>query len=175
MKKITFWVGVAVVAASATLPVGAADYTLLASPVSANWLTDLNWDAGAWDETATANKAIFGASSQTAVDVNGDVTAASVAVDGADYTFGGTGTLEVNGSFNVAAGRTVTVNGPLAQTGPLANRLVKDGDGTLVVKGDSTLGYFAIHGGTVKFDGGMHAITNVSTGAGESVQGLSLA
>ena len=66
MKKITFWVGVAVVAASATLPVGAADYTWLASPVSANWLTDLNWDAGAWDDTATANKAIFGASSQTA-------------------------------------------------------------------------------------------------------------
>ena len=27
----------------------------------------------------------------------------------------------------------------------------------------------------MKFDGGMHAITNVSTGAGESVQGLSLA
>ena len=153
----------------------AIDYTWLASPVSANWLTDANWDLGAWDETATANKAIFGASSQTSVDVNGDVTASSVAVSGADYAFGGTGTLEVNGSFNVAAGNTVTVNGPLAQTGPLANRLVKDGDGTLVVKGDSTLGYFAIHGGTVKFDGGMHAITNVSTGAGESVQGLSLA
>jgi len=157
------------------LSVLAADYTWLASPLSANWLTDANWDQGAWDETSTANKAVFGASSQTSVDVNGDVTAASVVVDGADYTFGGTGTLEVNGSFNVAAGRTVTVNGPLAQTGPLANRFVKDGDGTLVIKGDSTLGYFAIHGGTVKFDGGMHAITNVSTGAGESEQGLSLA
>ena len=157
------------------LSASAADYTWLASPVSANWLTDANWDQGAWDENATANKAVFGASSQTSVDVNGDVTASSVAVSGADYAFGGTGTLEVNGSFNVAAGNTVTVNGPLAQTGPLANRLVKDGDGTLVVKGDSTLGYFAIHGGTVKFDGGMHAITNVSTGAGESAQGLSLA
>ena len=153
----------------------AADYTWLASPVSGNWLTDANWDLGAWDETTTANKAIFGTSSQTAVDVNGDVTASSVAVSGADYTFGGTGTLEVNGSFNVAAGNTVTVNGPLAQTGPLANRLVKDGDGTLVVKGDSTLGYFAVHGGTVKFDGGTHVITNKSTGAAESAQGLSLA
>ena len=93
----------------------AVDYTWLASPLSANWLTDANWDQGAWDENATANKAVFGTSSQTAVDVNGDVTASSVAVSGADYTFGGTGTLEVNGSFNVAAGRTVTVNGPLAQ------------------------------------------------------------
>ena len=163
------------VAGGLALSACAVDYTWLASPLSANWLTDANWDLGAWDETATANKAIFGASSQTAVDVNGDVTAASVAVDGADYAFGGTGTLEVNGSFNVAAGRTVTVNGPLAQTGPLANRLVKDGDGTLVVKGDSTLGYFAIHGGTVKFDGGTHVITNKSTGAAESAQGLSLA
>ena len=52
----------------------AADYTWLASPVSANWLTDLNWDAGAWDETSTANKAVFGASSQTSVDVNTDGT-----------------------------------------------------------------------------------------------------
>ena len=69
----------------------AVDYTWLASPLSANWLTDANWDLGAWDETSTANKAIFGASSQTSVDVNGDVTAASVAVDGADYTFGGAG------------------------------------------------------------------------------------
>ena len=73
--------------------VGAADYTWQASPVSGNWLTDANWDQGAWDETATANAAIFGASSQTSVDVNGDVTAASVTVDGADYTFGGAGTL----------------------------------------------------------------------------------
>ncbi|MBO7686042.1 MAG: hypothetical protein J6V72_06655 [Kiritimatiellae bacterium] len=157
------------------LSAAAVDYTWLANPLSANWLTDANWDQGAWDETVTANKAIFGASAQTAVDVNGDVTVPSVAVSGADYAFGGTGTLTVNGSFNVAAGNTVTVNGPLAQTGELANRLVKDGDGTLVVKGDSTLGYFAIHGGTVKFDGGMHAITNVSTGAPESQQGLSLA
>ena len=153
----------------------AVDYTWLANPLSANWLTDANWDQGAWDETATANKAIFGASAQTAVDVNGDVTVPSVAVSGADYAFGGTGTLTVNGSFNVAAGNTVTVNGPLAQAAPLANRLVKNGDGTLVVKGDSTLGYFAIHAGTVKFDGGMHAITNVSTGANENQQGLSLA
>ena len=157
------------------LSAAAVDYTWLANPLSANWLTDANWDQGAWDETATANKAIFGASAQTAVDVNGDVTVPSVAVSGADYAFGGTGTLTVNGSFNVAAGNTVTVNGPLAQAAPLANRLVKNGDGTLVVKGDSTLGYFAIHGGTVKFDGGMHAITNVSTGAPESQQGLSLA
>ena len=104
------------VVASIALSVAAVDYTWLASPGSANWLTDANWDLGAWDEMSTANKAVFGASSQTSVDVNGDVTAASVAVDGADYTFGGTGTLEVNGSFNVAAGRTVTVNGPLAQT-----------------------------------------------------------
>ena len=155
--------------------VHAVDYTWSANPVNGNWLVDANWNLGAWNETILTNKAVFGASSQTSVDVNGDVTASSVVVSGADYAFGGTGTLEVNGSFNVAAGNTVTVNGPLAQTGPLANRLVKDGDGTLVVKGDSTLGYFAIHGGTVKFDGGMHAITNVSTGAGESAQGLSLA
>ena len=94
--RAVFAMGVlAVVATSAQ----AADYTWLANPVSANWLTDLNWDQGAWDETATANKALFGASSQTAVDVNGDVTAASVVVDGADYAFGGAGTLTVNGSF----------------------------------------------------------------------------
>ena len=157
------------------MALSAADYTWLANPVSGTWLTDANWDQGAWDATSTANKAVFGASSQTAVDVNGDVTVPSVSVSGADYMFGGAGTLTVNGSFNVAAGSTVTVNGPLAQAAPLANRFVKDGDGTLVVKGDSKLGYFAIHGGTVKFDGGMHAITNASTGAGEAVQGLSLA
>ena len=172
MKRCFLCLGVA---GGLALSASAVDYTWLANPLSANWLTDANWDQGAWDETATANKAIFGASAQTAVDVNGDVTVPSVAVSGADYAFGGTGTLTVNGSFNVAAGNTVTVNGPLAQTGELANRLVKDGDGTLVVKGDSTLGYFAIHGGTVKFDGGTHAITNVSTGAAESQQGLSLA
>ena len=172
MKRCFLCLGVA---GGLALSASAVDYTWLANPLSANWLTDANWDQGAWDETATANKAIFGASAQTAVDVNGDVTVPSVAVSGADYAFGGTGTLTVNGSFNVAAGNTVTVNGPLAQAAPLANRLVKDGDGTLVVKGDSTLGYFAIHAGTVKFDGGTHAITNVSTGAGESAQGLSLA
>jgi len=61
MKKIALWVGVAVVATSATLPVSAVDYTWLANPLSANWLTDANWDQGVWDETATANKAIFGA------------------------------------------------------------------------------------------------------------------
>ena len=62
--------------AGLALSAPAADYTWLASPVSANWLTDLNWDVGAWDETSTANKAVFGGSSQTAVDMNGDVTAA---------------------------------------------------------------------------------------------------
>ena len=75
----------------------AVDYTWLANPLSANWLTDANWDQGAWDETAAANKAIFGASAQTSVDVNGDVIVPSVAVSGADYAFGGTGTLTVNG------------------------------------------------------------------------------
>ena len=169
------WIRSIGIAGGLVLSACAADYTWLANPLSANWLTDANWDLGAWDETATANKAIFGASAQTAVDVNGDVTVPSVAVSGADYAFGGTGTLTVNGSFNVAAGNTVTVNGPLAQAAPLANRLVKDGDGTLVVKGDSTLGYFAIHGGTVKFDGGTHLITNKTTGAGDSALGLSLA
>ena len=64
----------------------AADYTWLASPLSGNWLTDANWDLGAWDETVTANAAIFGASSQTSVDVNGDVTAASVTVDRRPWT-----------------------------------------------------------------------------------------
>ena len=126
----------------------AVDYTWLANPLSANWLTDANWDQGAWDETATANKAVFGASAQTAVDVNGDVTASSVAVSGADYAFGGTGTLTVNGSFNVAAGNTVTVNGPLAQKGAVANRFVKDGDGTLVLKGTNT------YEGATKVSGG---------------------
>ena len=156
------------------MSVQAADYTWLANPLSANWLTDANWDQGVWDETATANKAIFGASAQTAVDVNGDVTVPSVAVSGADYAFGGTGTLTVNGSFNVAAGNTVTVNGPLAQKGAVANRFVKDGDGTLVVTGDSTFGAFSIHGGTVRFNGGMHVVTNKTTGAGETALALSL-
>ena len=51
--------------------VGAADYTWLASPVSGNWLTDANGNRGAWDEAATANAAIFGASSQTSVNPDG--------------------------------------------------------------------------------------------------------
>ena len=94
----------AAICIAGTLLLPAADYTWLASPLSGIWLTDANWDLGAWDEMSTANKAVFGASSQTAVDVNGDVTASSVAVSGADYAFGGTGTLEVNGSFNVEKG-----------------------------------------------------------------------
>ena len=153
----------------------AADYTWLASPVSGNWLTDANWDLGAWDATATTNTAAFGASSQTAVDVNGDVTASSVAVDDADYAFGGAGTLTLNGPFNVAAGRTATVSGPLAQDAAITNRLVKKGDGTLVVRGDSTLGHLALHAGTLKFDGGTHLVTNKTTGAADSGLGLSLA
>ncbi|MBR0505873.1 MAG: autotransporter-associated beta strand repeat-containing protein, partial [Kiritimatiellae bacterium] len=134
-------------------------------PLRANWLTDANWDQGAWDETSTANKAVFGASSQTAVDVNGDVTAASVSVDGADYTFGGAGTLEVNGSFNVGAGRTVTVNGPLAQTASTqADRLVKTGDGTLDLRGAANDFYrMSLHGGKLKFNGGTHVVSGSYT------------
>ena len=140
--------------------VGAADYTWLASPVSGNWLTDANWDHGAWDETATANAAIFGASSQTSVDVNGDVTAASVTVDGADYTFGGAGTLMLNGPFTVAAGHTVTVTGAVAQTsGVLTERFNKMGGGTLALTGGGSLGRIGVAAGKLELRGGTFDVT----------------
>ena len=137
----------------------ATDYTWLASPLSANWLTDANWDQGAWDETATANKAIFGASSQTSVDVNGDVTAASVTVDGADYTFGGAGTLTLNGPFTVAAGRAVSFSAPIAQTsGVLAERFNKMGNGTLTLTGGGTLGRIGLAAGKLELRGGTYTV-----------------
>ncbi len=140
--------------------VGAADYTWLASPVSGNWLTDANWDQGAWDETATANAAIFGASSQTSVDVNGDVTAASVTVDGADYTFGGAGTLMLNGPFTVAAGHAVTVTGAVAQTsGVLTERFNKMGGGTLALTGGGSLGRIGVAAGKLELRGGTFDVT----------------
>ena len=162
MMKWIFSIGVA---GGLVLSAAAVDYTWLANPLSANWLTDANWDLGAWDETAAANKAIFGASSQTSVDVNGDVTASSVAVSGADYAFGGTGTLTVNGSFNVAAGNTVTVNGPLAQVGTAqSDRLVKTGEGTLTLRGEANDFYrMALHDGTLKLDGGDHVVSGSYT------------
>ena len=139
---------------------GAADYTWLASPVSGNWLTDANWDQGAWDETATANAAIFGASSQTSVDVNGDVTAASVTVDGADYTFGGAGTLMLNGPFTVAAGHAVTVTGAVAQTsGVLTERFNKMGGGTLALTGGGSLGRIGVAAGKLELRGGTFDVT----------------
>ena len=145
---------------AAAFAVGAADYTWLASPVSGNWLTDANWDLGAWAETATANAAIFGASSQTSVDVNGDVTAASVTVDGADYTFGGAGTLTVNGPFNVAAGHAVTVTGAVAQTsGVLTERFNKMGGGTLALTGGGSLGRIGVAAGKLELRGGTFDVT----------------
>ena len=138
----------------------ATDYTWLASPLSANWLTDANWDQGAWDETATANKAIFGASSQTSVDVNGDLTAASVTVDGADYTFGGAGTLMLNGPFTVAAGHAVTVTGAVAQTsGVLTERFNKMGGGTLALTGGGSLGRIGVAAGKLELRGGTFDVT----------------
>ena len=140
--------------------VGAADYTWLASPVSGNWLTDANWNLGAWDEAATANAAIFGASSQTSVDVNGDVTAASVTVDGADYTFGGAGTLMLNGPFTVAAGHAVTVTGAVAQTsGVLTELFNKMGGGTLALTGGGSLGRIGVAAGKLELRGGTFDVT----------------
>ena len=142
------------------LSAAAVDYTWLATPVSGNWLTDANWDQGAWDETATANAAIFGASSQTSVDVNGDVTAASVTVDGADYTFGGAGTLMLNGPFNVAAGHAVTVTGAVAQTsGVLTERFNKMGGGTLALTGGGSLGRIGVAAGKLELRGGTFDVT----------------
>ena len=155
MRTIAFVAGMA-----AALVASAADYTWLASPVSGNWLTDANWDLGAWDETATANKAVFGASAQTSVDVNGDVTASSVAVDGADYAFGGTGTLTLNGPFNVAADRMVSFSAPIAQTsGVLAERLNKTGAGTLTLTGGGTLGRIGLAAGRLELRGGTYTVT----------------
>ena len=154
------WIRNMGVAGGIVLSAAAADYTWLASPVSGNWLTDANWDLGAWDETATANKAVFGASAQTSVDVNGDVTASSVAVDGADYAFGGTGTLTLNGPFNVAAGRAVSFSAPIAQTsGVLAERLNKTGAGTLTLTGGGTLGRIGLAAGRLELRGGTYTVT----------------
>ena len=153
------WIRSMGVAGGLVLSVAATDYTWLASPLSANWLTDANWDQGAWDETATANKAIFGASSQTAVDVNGDVTASSVAVDGADYTFSGMGTLTLNGPFTVGAGRAVSFSAPIAQTsGVLAERFNKMGNGTLTLTGGGALGRIGLAAGKLELRGGTYTV-----------------
>ena len=157
------------VAGGLALSVSAVDYTWLASPLSANWLTDENWDLGAWDETATANKAIFGASAQTAVDVNGDVTASSVAVDGADYSFSGTGTLTLNGPFTVAADRAVSFSAPIAQTsGVLAERLNKMGAGTLTLTGGGMLGRIGLAAGRLELRGGTYTVTYPSGAEGSN-------
>ena len=156
MMKRMFSIGIV---GGIALSACAVDYTWLANPLSANWLTDANWDQGAWDETATANKAIFGASSQTSVDVNGDVTASSVSVDGADYSFSGTGTLTLNGPFTVAAGRAVSFSAPIAQTsGVLAERFNKMGNGTLTLTGGGTLGRIGLAAGKLELRGGTYTV-----------------
>ena len=91
----------------------AANYTWLPQPISSNWLTDANWDQGVW---ADGNEAIFGASAQKSVTLNGAATASGVTVTEADYTLSGDGTLTLNGPFNVRLTSQRHGHGTLAST-----------------------------------------------------------
>ncbi len=151
----------------------AADYTWMASPLSANWLLDANWNSGAaW---ADGHVAVFGTSSTKNINLNGNATASGVTVTAADYTLGGNGTLTLNGPFNVSADVTATVTAPLASTSQAEDgttRFAKRGDGTLVVKGNASPNVFyrmATHGGTLALDGGVHEIACASTSPGANI------
>lgn len=72
-----------------------------------------------------------------------------------------------NGAYSVAAGDTVTVTGPVVSTGDsVSDRFDKQGDGTLVLKGDNSFKRIGQSGGTLVFDGGA---TTVSGGTGTGV------
>ncbi len=152
---------------------GAADYTWLTSPSSADWLGAANWMSGAW-VADVSNTATFGASSQTDVNVNGAVTVAGMNVMSGAYTFSN-GTLMINGPVDVAAGASATVaskvNSTIAGT-TTDKRFVKTGAGTLTLKGDASttnsFAKFAVRGGTFVLDGGTHLVTEASTGVGET-------
>ncbi len=69
-----------------------------------------------------------------------------------------------NGAYSVAAGDTVTVTGPVVSTGDsVSDRFDKQGDGTLVLKGDNSFKRIKQSAGTLVFDGGA---TTVSGGTG---------
>ena len=70
-------------AVTAALGAGAADYSWLVEPATANWLGDANWSSGIWS-AGTGDTATFGASSETTVNVNGDVALGGLTVAGAN-------------------------------------------------------------------------------------------
>lgn len=179
MAKTSRWtVSCGLVALTAACGVGAVDYTWLAEPLSANWLGDANWNAGAWS-AGTGDTATFGASSETTVNVNGSVALAGLTVAGADYAFTN-GALTVNGAVNVGAGATATVASRLVQDSTdAAKRFAKTGDGTLVLNAPvgvtNDIRQLRLAGGTLHIAGGEHRISGKATEAGESAVMLSLA
>ena len=138
----------------------AADYMWMSSPADALWnTTSLNWNSGeAWVD---GNNAIFGSSSQTAVNIDGSRTATAITVSSGDYTFSGTDTLTLNGEFIVGSGLAATVTAPFASTGDdSSRRFIKTGDGSLTFKNTtaSVLRY-RHHSGTVTLDNSTLTVT----------------
>ncbi len=157
----TFKVVSSICGFAAACTAGAVDYVW--TPQSALWL-DANWNSGlSWVD---GNTAVFNGSAPSSVTVGGDVEAYDVKVNGADYTFSGTGKISIpNGFFEVAAGHTATVSCGLdsssANYNAVTNRLRKSGDGTLLLKNATTTvdRYLHLTGDTV-VDGGTFTITS---------------
>lgn len=95
-----------------------ADYTWMASPADANWnATSLNWNSGeAWaDNESAPNNAIFpDTSSQKSITIpSGEKRhVKDITVNGADYTFGGSGSIGLQGTMLLKA--ATTLNSPIA-------------------------------------------------------------
>lgn len=109
----------AVAAAVATATgLHAADYTWLASPADANWnAMSLNWNSGeAWaDNESAPNNAIFpDTSTQKTIAIpSGEKRhVKDITVNGAGYTFGGSGSIGLQGTLMLKD--ATTLNSPIA-------------------------------------------------------------
>ena len=113
MKKITIWMSVAAVAASAILPAQGGTYTWLATPADGNWNTSsLNWSDGttdgvAWvDDASNPNDAVFGTTSTKSVSIGSRRTVNNLTFTGNEYSLSGNGPLAVVGSVILSTGST---------------------------------------------------------------------
>ena len=132
------------------------------TPQSALWF-DTNWNNGAsWSD---GNAAIFGSASYTDVTIGGAVAPLDISVNGADYSFLGSGSITMtNGIFSVGDGYTATVfcnvSQPNNSSATRVDRFRKTGGGTLVLKGATSVDRYLQTDGTTVVDGGTFTITS---------------
>jgi len=155
MKKII----VPIVALAGALSASAAQDIVWEGLESSKW-SGKNWYIFSGGENwVGGNYAVFTNAVPGGVDVDQDVSAVQVRVEGASVDFTGAGILDLDGPFAVGAGLTATLANPITTTG----NFKKTGAGTLVVTGtetsENTLARLNVFDGTLYLSGGKTVLT----------------